>query len=51
MLEENDAIEPLLLLLDALKAFIIVQRFIKYQEDTVANNIALLHRIERQFNL
>ena len=45
--EEDNAVEPLLSLLDALKAFIIVQRFIENQEDAIANNIALLHRIER----
>ena len=49
--KEDDAAEPLLSLSDALKALIIVQRFIEHQEDATANNIALLHRIERQFNL
>ena len=33
--KEDNAIEPLLSLLDALKALIIVQRFIKHQEDAV----------------
>jgi hypothetical protein len=49
--EEDDAIEPPLLLLDALKALTIVQRFVEYQEDAIADNTALLYWIERQFNL
>jgi hypothetical protein len=36
---------------DALKALIIVQRFVEHQEDATADNTALLHQIERQFNL
>jgi hypothetical protein len=42
---------PPLSLLDALKALIIVQRFVEHQEDATANNTALLHQIEQQFNL
>jgi hypothetical protein len=37
-------------LLDALKALIIVQRFVEHQEDATVDDIALLHQIERQFN-
>jgi hypothetical protein len=49
--EEDDAVEPPPSLSDALKALIIVQRFVEHQEDAIANDTALLHRVERQFNL
>ena len=49
--KEDNAVEPLPSLSDALKALIIMQRFIEHQEDATANNTALLHQIERQFNL
>jgi len=49
--KEDDATEPLPSLSDALKALIIVQRFVEHQEDATADDIALLHRIERKFNL
>ena len=49
--KKDDDIEPLLSLLDALKALTIVQRFVEHQGDATADNIALLYRIERQFNL
>ena len=51
MPEEDNAVEPPPSLSDALKALTIVQRFVEHQEDATADNTALLHRIERQFNL
>jgi hypothetical protein len=36
---------------DALKVLIIVQRFVEHQKDATADDIALVHWIERQFNL
>jgi hypothetical protein len=49
--EEDDVVEPLPSLADALKALTVVQRFVEHQEDATADDTALLHKIERQFNL